>query len=166
VREAERWFRTPFSGEAGESIDNGGQFAAEIVERFAHQNQVGIVGDVTTGRSEMDDVPAQGRDLAERVNVSHHVVPQPLFVMRGTVEINVVEVRPQFGDLFCLDSRRLAIVGEEAEFALGFGHRQPEFPPEPMLAPRSPTLGHRLRGIASNQRVVVKQIRIVHEFAV
>ncbi len=51
-----------------------------------------------------------GGRLAVGVDVGHHVVTEPAFVLIGPIEVDVVEVGPQFRQLGETDSRPLAIV--------------------------------------------------------
>ena len=91
----------------------------------------------------MDDVAGGRGDVAEGVDVGHHVVPQ--LASRSSaarVEVDVVEVGAQLGELLGADARRDAVVGEQAEFVLGLGERQPQPPPGAELPQRPPPLGH------------------------
>ena len=61
---------------------------------------------------------AAGRDVAERVDVRHHVVPEATLVRGDGVEVDVVEVRAHLRD---------RLVGNRhAELLLGLGEREPE----------------------------------------
>ena len=72
---------------------------ADQLQRLAHQDQVGVVGDVAACGAQVDDRPRRGADVAVGVDVGHHVVPQPPFVGGRGVEVDVVDVGPQLGDL-------------------------------------------------------------------
>src|SRR5207244_4734712 len=74
VRVAERRFRPPGFGEAGQGVDHADELVAEYPQPVAHQDQVGVVGGVTTGGAKVNDVPAERGDLGERVDVGHDVV--------------------------------------------------------------------------------------------
>ena len=69
------------------------------LQPFAHQDQIGVVGDVAARRAQMDDRPGRWAHVAVGMDVGHHVVPQLPFVLLGRVEIDVVDVCPQLGDL-------------------------------------------------------------------
>ena len=78
---------------------------AKLVQALAHQDQVGVVGDVARSRPEVNDVLAAGGDIAERVNVGHHVVPEAFLVFGSTLKVDVVEVRAKFRELCRGDPR-------------------------------------------------------------
>ena len=84
-------------------------------ERLAHQDQVGVVGDVAGGGAEVDDVAGGRGGVAEGVDVGHHVVAELALVLVGAGEVDVVEVGAQLLELLGADARRLAVVGEQAE---------------------------------------------------
>ena len=86
-------------GEIGQRDDHRRQPLGDHLQRFANQDQVGVIGDVATCRPEVDDRPRRGALVAVGVHVGHHVVPQLALVLLGGVEIDVVRVRPQLGDL-------------------------------------------------------------------
>ncbi len=152
-----------FSAKSAERVDDRGERLAQLVQALAHQDQVGVVGDVAGGRAEVDDVAAAGGHVPERVDVGHHVVPQPLLVLGGAAQVDVVEVGAEFGELLRPDARRLPVVGGQAEFGFGLGEREPEPPPGAELPQRPPPLAHRLRGVAADQRVVVDVVRCRHD---
>ena len=70
-------------GELRQRVDHRGERLAELAQALAHQDQVGVVGDVAGGRAEVDDVARPGGHVLERVDVGHHVVAEPLLVLRG-----------------------------------------------------------------------------------
>ena len=75
------------------------------------------------------------RDVAERVDVRHHVVPEPPLVRGDRLEVDVVEMRAHLRD---------RLVGDRhAQLLLGFGEREPEAPPESVPRLRRPQLEHR-----------------------
>ena len=47
-------------GEAGQGVDDADQPVAQQAKPFAHQHQVGVVGDVAAGGAEVDDVAGGG----------------------------------------------------------------------------------------------------------
>ena len=73
----------PAVGEVGQGVDRADEPVADQSERLADQDQVGVVGDVATGRAQVDDRPGLGRGVAEGVDVGHHVVAEPLLVARA-----------------------------------------------------------------------------------
>ena len=67
--------------------------AAQQLEPAPHEDQVGVVGDVRARRAEVDERLRRRRDVAERVDVRHHVVAEAPLVRGDGVEVDVVEVR-------------------------------------------------------------------------
>jgi hypothetical protein len=113
-------------------------------QRLAHQDQVGVVGDVRAGGAKMQERPG-GRGLfPERVDVCHDVVAQTLFELRRARQVGGVEVRAQLGDGV---GRNL-----EPELALALHQRQPQAAPQPDAAPLAPERLHRGRGVAGGKR--------------
>ena len=50
-----------FRGEIGQGVDDGHQSIAERMQALAKENQVGVIGDVTTRRPQVDDPRADGQ---------------------------------------------------------------------------------------------------------
>ena len=94
------------------------------------QDQVGVVGHVATGRAQVDDRPRRRGGVAEGMDVGHHVVPEPALVGARRLEVDVVDLRAQLGDL------RLGDL--QAELALRLGQRDPEPSPGRDPAPAGP----------------------------
>ena len=94
VREAERRQVAILFGEVGQRDDHRRQPPGDHLQRLAHQNQVGVVGDVAACGAQVNDRPGRGALVAVGVDVGHHVVPQLALVLVGGVEIDVVDVRP------------------------------------------------------------------------
>ena len=129
-----------------------------------HQDQVGVVGDVAGRGPEVDDVAGRRGGVAEGVDVGHHVVAELALVARRPVAKSMSSRWARISvKLLGPDARRLAVVGEQAEFALGLGEPEPEPPPGAELAARAPALGHRPRGVPADERVVVEQVGVGHE---
>ena len=61
--------------------------------------------------------PRGGADVAIRVHVGHHVVPELAARRSGGGEIDVVDMRPQLGNLLASD--------RQPEFRFGLGQRTP-----------------------------------------
>ena len=57
--------------------------------------------------------------------------------------------------MLLLVSLLLAVALLPVAYGFGFGEREPQSPPRPELPLRPPALGHRLRGVPADQRVVV-----------
>ena len=149
-------------GEGAESVDDRSEFAGDVCQRLAHQNEVGVVGDVARSRAEVDDVAGGRGHFPERVDVGHHVVPEPPFVEVGPREIDVVEVSAEFGELLGADARGRSVDGHKAEFLLSLGEVQPKPSPRAELPLWPPPLGHFSRGITADKRVVVDEVWVGH----
>ena len=100
VREAERRQVAVLLGKVGERVDHRRQPPGDHLQRFADQDQVGVVGDVAARGAEMDDRPGRGALVAVGVDVGHHVVPQlALVAVRRRRSRSSSTCRPQLGDL-------------------------------------------------------------------
>ncbi len=141
-------------GEVGQGGDDADQPVAQQLETFAHQDQIGVVGDVAAGGPQMDDPRRAGAGIAEGVDMGHHVVAQPALVRLGGGKVDAVDGRAQLGNL-CRHDR-------QAEFGLGFGQRHPQPPPGAEFALRAPEAAHFGRGVAVDQWIVVGGVRIAH----
>ena len=60
VGEAERGQVAPAGGEPRQGVDDADEAVAQHPQPFAHQYQVGIVGDVAAGGAEVEDVAGAG----------------------------------------------------------------------------------------------------------
>jgi hypothetical protein len=134
-------------GEGGERPQQRGQPAQQQPEPLPHHHQVGIVGDVSAGGSQMDVGPGGRRLVAEGVHVGHHVVPEAPLVLRRRGEVGIVEVGAQ------LLHRPLG--DGDAEGALLFHQREPEPAPEPDPVGLAPELLHGRRGVPGTERRLV-----------
>ena len=81
----------PGLGKRSQRIDRGDGLVADNSQRRAHQDQIGVIRDVTARRSQVDDRAGQGSGIAQGVNVRHHVVAKPPFV--GLCRLEVDRVR-------------------------------------------------------------------------
>ena len=122
--------------------------AAHQFERFAHQDQVGVVGDVAARGAQVDDRAGVGANVAVGVDVGHHVVPQFSLVLGRLGEIDIVDMRAQLVDLLFGD--------RQAQFRFGLGQRYPQAAPGAEFSLSSPQRGHFARSVAADERIVVK----------
>ena len=99
VREAEARQIAVRCGEFRQDVDGCHQPAAEDFQSLPHQDQIGVIRDVTARRAEVDDAPRIRTTVTIRVDMGHHVVPQLPLVLGGPVEIDVVDGGFQLGDL-------------------------------------------------------------------
>ena len=76
---------------------------ATQLQRLAHQDQVGVVGDVAARRAEVDDRPGRGADVAVGVDVGHHVVPQLPLVASAAAKSMSSTCRRELVDLLRRD---------------------------------------------------------------
>src|SRR5207247_2162629 len=132
-----------------EGDDDGRDPSQQQLQPLAHQQEVGVVGDVRAGRAEVKEGTRRRRLLAKMMDVRHHVVPQALFVLGRAVEIGVVEVVADLG--------QRAIGDVEPELLLGLQQREPEPPPQPDPPALAPQRLHRGGGVAGAERRGVGQ---------
>lgn len=78
------------------AVITGKQFAADELPRCAHLQKVGVIVHIAARRAEMDDACGLRAGIAERADVRHHVVAQPVLILGGTVKIDIVEMRRAF----------------------------------------------------------------------
>ena len=88
-----------FGSETRQAIDGRNQFGSKEFQTASHENQVGIIGHVATGGSEMNDRFGRGADIAKRVDMRHHVMSEQFFVMGRRDEIDLIDMLPQFINL-------------------------------------------------------------------
>src|SRR5213593_4133376 len=135
--------------ELRERDDDGRDPSQQQLQPLAHQQEVGVVGDVRAGRAEVNEGTRRRRLLAKMMDVRHHVVPQALLVLGRAVEIGVVEVAAELG--------QRAIGDVEPELLLGLQQREPEPPPQPDPPALAPQRLHRGGGVAGAERRGVGQ---------
>ena len=81
------------------------------------------------------------------MDVGHDIVPQPPLVTGGGLEVDIVEMFFQLGDLRgCY---------RQSQFGLSFRQGHPQPPPGAELPLRTPQLAHGSRGIAGDQGIFV-----------
>ena len=110
-------------GEYREAIDRLGALQRKHAQTFAHQDQVGIVGDIARRGAEVNNRRRQRGNRAEGMHVGHHIVATPLLLFRGHRVIDVVEVRLHLRDLLGAD--------RQPQAALSLGQLDPQPPPRP-----------------------------------
>src|SRR5207249_12088643 len=133
----------------GERHHDGRDPSEQQLQPLAHQDQVGVVGDVRAGRAEVEEGARRRRLVPEVMDVRHHVVPHTLLVLGGALQIGVVQVRAQLSERPVGDG--------EAELALGLHEREPQPPPQADPPALSPQRLHRGRSVALAQRREVCQ---------
>src|SRR5262249_57371055 len=130
----------------GQGSEDADEPIAQPSHSLAHQDQVGIVGDVAAGGAEVNNFAGVGTDFAIGVDVGHDVVTAAALVLGGPREVDVVDVGAQLFDLSAADARRDAVVGEQSQLVLRLGQGHPEAAPGGKLSPRSPQLRHLAAG--------------------
>jgi hypothetical protein len=79
-------------GKLGETLDHNGKLGKDDVAGVAEENEVGIVGDVAGGGSEVND-GGGGRGVeTENVDVSHNVVATLLLLDSSLLHLSLVKV--------------------------------------------------------------------------
>ena len=154
----------PPEGEAGEVVDHRNELIAEQVKSFSNQDEVGVIGHETTGRSQMDDRAGRGRRIPQRVDVGHHIVAKPPLVGFRGGKVDGLDLRAERVDLLGADV--------QPQRALGLGQGDPEPAPCGKLDLGRPEPGHPPAGVARDQRIVVNVVithqqvlsRIIYEF--
>ena len=142
VGEAGKLGRPP--GERLQCAQHRDEPAEQQPQPFAHDDEVGVVGDERAGGAEVQVRPRGRRLVAEGVDVGHDVVAEAALVARGGSEVGVVQVGPHL---------RQRLVGDvEPQLALGLGQRQPEPAPEADPVRLAPEGLHRRRGVAGAER--------------
>jgi len=98
--EPERRQITILAGKPGQAPDHNHEPAAHQAQRFGHDDQVGIVSDITGRGAEVDDAGCLWTLTGINMDVRHDVVADlPLFP-GGRLQVDVIEVIAQFCDLF------------------------------------------------------------------
>ena len=162
VGKAHRGQVAPGEGEPGQGVDDAHHPIANPREPLAHEQKIGVVGDVATGGAEVDDPARLGSGFAVGVDVGHHVVAQLALVALGGGEIDVVDVVAHLEEHGRGDSRGDAVIAEQAHLGLRLGQGDPQFPPGGKFAARAPQFGHLRAGVAGYERVV-PDIERIHD---
>ena len=146
-------------GEAGEGAVAPRHFAEgnqhrlktpeQQLQALAHQQQIGVVGDVRAGGAEVQVAPRRRRLLAQVVDVGHDVVTQTLLVLGGAVEIGVVQMGAEL-----LERGRRNV---QPQLALRLHQGEPQPAPQPDAPALAPQRLHRGRGVARRERRDVAQ---------
>jgi len=131
-------------GKIAEIAHDGQQLSAQIAQRVAVEDEIGVVGHIAARCAQMDDALRARRHLAEAVDVRHDVVADLLFLGRDHVVVDGAHVGRELVHLRLRDG--------QAELVLGLRQRHPE--PPPGLKPRvgGKQVQHVLRGVARAQR--------------
>src|SRR5205814_3048450 len=118
VRVAECRKISPLFGESGECAQNIQNATTQQVESAPHQDQIGVVGDVSARCTKVNERLGGGSDLSESVDVRHYVVPESLLVSGDSIEIDVIQIGAHLAN---------RLVGDRnTQLALRLGEREPD----------------------------------------
>jgi hypothetical protein len=137
VGEAKRRQRAVLCGERGEGVDEAGALDGDELEGVADLEELGVAVDKLRRRAKVEDRPRKRRNVAQRVEVGHDVVPKLRFVAACGLVVDVVEVGAKLVELLGGDV--------EAERRLRLRQRQPQPPPRRELSMGGPKGLHLLR---------------------
>ncbi len=138
-------------GKGGQPINDRHQPDTNDIDRFAQQNQIGVVRDETTGGSPVDDRPRRGADIAVSVHVGHYVVAETAFILPRGIEVDVLRLALQLGNLL--------VGNRQAQFLLGLSQRDPQESPGAKFALIAPQTAHLVRSVPADQGVLIQFVR-------
>ena len=131
--------------------DGAGQLPLQQLQPLTHEDQFGVVGDIATGRAQVQDVAYRRTDIAQGMQVGHHIMTQALFVAGHCGKVDIVEMPAQIGQLGRLDTGRDAVICQKPQFSLGFRQGQPEPSPGAVAVLGGEDAHHRRAGIAGHR---------------
>ena len=131
-----------FQSELAQYAKDVNQSGADELHRLPGENAVGVVRYVTAGRSPVNNPFRVGADVAESVVVRHNVVSKLLLVFRRGVEIDVVNLRAEFVNLFLSDG--------QPQLHFRFRQSDPKAPPRAEFPLRGKQLAHGGRCVTGN----------------
>ena len=140
VREAQGRKGLVLLREVAQSMDHTHKLAKDQVRGFTNLDQIGVVANVAGSRAQVDDRHRVRTQLAERMNVRHHVMSQLLLLRLGKLVVDVVDVGLHLIDLLVSDV--------QTQLLLGSRQSNPQLPPGGELHIRRPDIAHLLRGIS------------------
>ncbi len=82
----------PSDGEDGQRVDRLDEQIAHQAQGLAGQDQVGVVGNIATGRPQMDDRAGQRSGVSQGMDMGHHVVSESLLVPASRLEIDRIDL--------------------------------------------------------------------------
>ena len=140
-------------GKVRERLDDVHQQAADLLERFAHEDDIRIVADVAGRGTEVQNGLCLRAARAVGQHVGHDVVPHLVLARRGVVIVDVRDVRAQLADLLIRD--------RQTELLLALGQRDPEPAPGGKFVVVGVNVLHRAPGVAGAQGV---DVAVVHAY--
>ena len=105
-------------GERRKRVDDRKKLAPNEPESLAHLQKISVVVHIAARRAEMDDARGLRAGVAERADVRHHVMAQPVLILGGAVKIDIVEMRTHF--------LKLLVGNGQTQLLLALGEREPE----------------------------------------
>ncbi len=145
MRPAQRRQFTVLQSELPHPVDHSSERNAGHAQRVTQDHQVGVVGHIATGGTEVDDRLGQRTDRAEGLYVRHHVVPLLSLEGSGGRVVDVTQMGLHLGELRAGD--------REPELLLGACELQPELAPEIELVVVAKQLLHGIRRVAADERI-------------
>ena len=140
-------------GKVRERLDDVHQQAADLLERFAHEDDIRIVADVAGRGTEVQNGLCLRATRAVGQHVGHDVVPHLVLARRGVVIVDVRDVRAQLADLLIRD--------RQTELLLALRQRDPEPAPGGEFVVVGINVLHCAPGIAGAQGIGVA---VVHAY--
>ena len=114
-------------GKLRQVADHLQQLSPEVFQTVPVQDNVGVVGDIAAGGSQMDDAGGGGGCLSIGVDMGHHIVAHFFFPLGGAVKIDV-------GDMLLKLLYLLGCDGQtQLHLCFGKGYPQPSPGFNPLL---------------------------------
>ncbi|MPM56874.1 hypothetical protein SDC9_103690 [bioreactor metagenome] len=103
----------------GQRRQRAHQLVTQKLQPLPHQNDVGIVPHIAAGGAQVQDGHGAGAQSAVSVNMRHDVMAQLLFLLRGDIVVNVVQMGLQLVNLYLADGQA------KLHLRSGQGHPKP-----------------------------------------
>ena len=132
-----------FLRKGGQIFHHVEKLAAEITQTVAVKDEVGVVGDIAGGGTQMDDALGGGGRQTISVDVGHHVVADLFFPPAHGLVVDVGDVGLQLIHLLLRDGK--------AQLMLGAGQRDPQTPPGLIARIGGEETEHIIGGIAGRK---------------
>ena len=131
-------------GKLPEIGQNFQQFSPEIAQAVPVDHDVGVVGHIAGGGTQVDDTGGRGSRQAVGVDMGHHVMAHLLFPLGSGGIVNIRNVGFQLLHLLLGDV--------QAQGMLGLGKAHPELPPGLIAHVLREQVQHILRSVSGGQR--------------
>ena len=139
-----------------QTVDHSNQLLADDLQTFLHLDNIGIVTNIRTGSTQMDDAGSLRSNLTKGVHMCHNVMTYFLLTLAGYLVINIVDVGFHFVDLF-LCNRQTQLL-----FSLSQGY--PQTTPGGELHIRRKYIQHLRAGITGTKRAFVYVAHKLYSF--